>query len=587
MQYKFRLLMPTVVLVLCFGAWASAQGSCPALVTRALEAIDSNCDGLGRNSACYGFNLVQASFVQNVADDFFTQPADVSALADIASIKTAPLDEANGHWGVAVMSVQANIPNALPGQAVTFVLLGDTQVTNDVTPENTFIPAEPIDVIVSENTRTRSGPGFNFNVLAVAQANTTLPADALSADGEWVRVVYNEVPAWVNRGLLQANDAIASLPVFDGTQRTPMQAFYLQTGVGATSCEEADNVLMVQGPKNIKIDLTVNGADFTIGSTVLFETPTENSLQVTVLDGEAIAHDAGENGEDVVIPTGYTSQACLSDGDIQEVSCAFSEPEEVPYEELGEDLCALEQLPASVLNYEVNVLCGDESLQEYLGEILPTETPRPDDDDSDDDDNDSNDGDVCGGLSLVSPLGAMPFGSTTFQWTNGNRIDQYILSFYGLDGSQVASYFVGGDQTQFTVDTTTIPQGDRVEWEVLGLINGELVCGTQRSGILQREVNPNPPPQDTALNGSWSCSPSNLDVPFSYAGADPGDTVTLIWEVNATPPFSGGTDVFSGSSNSTTLNCAPCTTSNITGSLSASPSGKTYSMPTLSNCGNF
>jgi hypothetical protein len=586
MQYKFRLLVPTVALVLCFGAWASAQGSCSALVTRALEAVDTNCDGLERNSACYGFNSVQASFLQNVADDFFTQPSDISPLVDIASIKTAPLDEANGRWGVAVMSVQANIPNALPGQAVTFVLLGDTQVINGVTPENTFVPAEPIDVVVTENTRTRSGPGFNFNVLAVAEANTTLPADALSVDGEWVRVVYNDVPVWVNRGLLQANDAIATLPTFDGSQRTPMQAFYLQTGVGATNCEEADNVLMVQGPKNIKIDLTVNGADFTIGSTVLFETPSEDSLQVTVLDGEAIAHDAGENGEDVVIPTGYTSQTCLNDGD---VSCAFSEPEEVPFEELGEDVCALEQLSTSVLNYEVNVLCGDESLQEYLGEILPTETPRPDTDDTDDgdDDDNNNTGDVCSGLSLVSPLGGMPFGTATFQWTKGAQIDQYILSFYGLDGSQVASYFVGGDQTQFTLDTTSIPQGDRVEWEVLGLINGELVCGTQRSGILQRDVNPNPPPQGSALVGSWSCSPANLDVPFSYAGADPGDTVTLIWEVNATPPFSGGTDTFSGTSNSATLNCAPCATNNITGNLSASPSGKTYSMPALSNCGNF
>src|SRR5215510_4876639 len=101
-----------------------AQANCSALVTQALDAVDENCNSAGRNEACYGYDQVEASFLVEVADDFFTQPSNTTSIVELETIRTAPLNTETGVWGVAVMNLQADLPNTLPGQSVTFVLLG-------------------------------------------------------------------------------------------------------------------------------------------------------------------------------------------------------------------------------------------------------------------------------------------------------------------------------------------------------------------------------------------------------------------------------------------------------------------------------
>ena len=147
----------------------SVDSACPALVSRALAEVGTNCDSLDRNSACYGFDQVDTAFAEAVAEDYFTVPADVSELATIQSIQTAPLNLENETWGVAVMNVQANVPNTLPGQAVTFILLGDAQVENAVAPED-IVEYEAFTVVPNSRANVRSGAGTNNNVLGVVDA---------------------------------------------------------------------------------------------------------------------------------------------------------------------------------------------------------------------------------------------------------------------------------------------------------------------------------------------------------------------------------------------------------------------------------
>src|SRR5687767_11050611 len=132
------LLLITVCLLIIAPLTGLAQsdaGACPALVEQALTDMGQNCDLLDRNSACYGYNRVDATFHESASDDFFSKPADRSQISNLQSIATAPLDVDQDFWGIAVMNVQANVPNTLPGQAVTFVLLGDVKVDNAVAPE--------------------------------------------------------------------------------------------------------------------------------------------------------------------------------------------------------------------------------------------------------------------------------------------------------------------------------------------------------------------------------------------------------------------------------------------------------------------
>ena len=155
------------------------NNSCPTLVKQALEAVGNNCGGLSRNSACYGFNRVNATFSQNVDEGFFSKPSDQSGLKTLQSINTAPLSDALKEWGVAVMSVQANIPNSLPGQAISFILLGDVSVDNAVPADQAVAPAEtPIAVTTLNTSNIRTLPTTNSNVVGSVNGGSALSAGA-------------------------------------------------------------------------------------------------------------------------------------------------------------------------------------------------------------------------------------------------------------------------------------------------------------------------------------------------------------------------------------------------------------------------
>lgn len=104
---------------------AQSDAVCEDLVTRATTAIGAACDGLTRNQACYGNTLVNVEFTSDSLLTF-SQSGDVIDLAEIRRISTTPYDAATDTWGVAVIKAQVNLPDALPGENVIFLLFGDT-----------------------------------------------------------------------------------------------------------------------------------------------------------------------------------------------------------------------------------------------------------------------------------------------------------------------------------------------------------------------------------------------------------------------------------------------------------------------------
>src|SRR5687768_12514581 len=95
----------------------TAQEACAALVDAALDTVADNCSHLGRNEACYG-NL-QLTATGRTTDFTFLQVSDIEQVAKFDTITTSPPDFDAGIWGIAVMSLQANLPDTLPGQNAT------------------------------------------------------------------------------------------------------------------------------------------------------------------------------------------------------------------------------------------------------------------------------------------------------------------------------------------------------------------------------------------------------------------------------------------------------------------------------------
>ncbi|MCA0456363.1 MAG: SH3 domain-containing protein [Chloroflexi bacterium] len=521
MQRRFITLL---VLFLTFSALAfstqrgytqdaNAGGECPTLVKQALEAVGDNCGGLARNSACYGFNRVNATFAESVAEDFFSRPADQTDLKLLQSIDTAALNESIQEWGVAVMSVQANIPNSLPGQAVSFILLGDVQLDNAVPPDDAVEPAaESIAVSAISSSNIRTLPTTNSNIIGSVAAGTALGADATNPTKDWVRVIFNnQTPGWISRALVQTEGNLDSLPVFATDSRTPMQAFYFKTGIGEPACTQSPDVLVVQGPERVAVDITANGANIHIGSTVAFRTIEGNRMQVITISGEATV-----NGS--TVPVGYLTTVQLSD-DGTSVVGEPEDPRPLTQEEL-DTLIWMEDMPTSILNYPINIP------DEEATEPVPTSVPSS-----------GSSGTVqqpafvgvnCAPFKATSPLDGLNFGMNIFYWDAAPGATSYRVNVDGAGSKEVTA-----PTTNAAFDISGAGTNPQMTWSVDALYNGVVVCSTPGVTIPRQWAPPPPPtvpPPPPAAPGSfqayWSCT--NYDFTVFYGSLPAGTTSITI-----------------------------------------------------------
>ena len=96
MRIRFIALLLAVVSFLYVGytqITAQDSSSCPSLIQSALDTVGNNCGGLNRNSACYGYDSVVASFIEQQPPDYFANPSDRAELFDLQGITTAWFDK--------------------------------------------------------------------------------------------------------------------------------------------------------------------------------------------------------------------------------------------------------------------------------------------------------------------------------------------------------------------------------------------------------------------------------------------------------------------------------------------------------------
>lgn len=112
--------------------------SCPVLVEDTLASLDTVCAGTGRNQICYGNVRLTVERESGATSLRFEQPGDIIDLAEIRQVQLAPMNLGAHEWGVALLKVQASIPDTLPGQNVTMLLFGDVELRNGTIPGQAF-----------------------------------------------------------------------------------------------------------------------------------------------------------------------------------------------------------------------------------------------------------------------------------------------------------------------------------------------------------------------------------------------------------------------------------------------------------------
>ncbi|MBZ0285864.1 MAG: SH3 domain-containing protein [Anaerolineae bacterium] len=289
--------LPAVILLLVLSVAVlplTAQEGCPAVVQTALDAAKQACGTLGRNEACYGNTLVSATGWNDNSLNAFVEPGNIISLFDLKALATAPLDAQNNNWGVALLSLQANIPDSLPGQNVTFLVFGDAQLENDVSPDETELPVTLIGTTVgSPNVRT--APSTGADLLVTLGNGESVQVIGRTQGGNWYQIIYQSAARWVNAEFLQLDSDRGELPIVPREEWTnpllkytaPMQAFRIETGLRGTECEDVpESGVVVQAPANTTVNFMVNGVEMSVGSTAMLRLDeSETGLEVATLGG--------------------------------------------------------------------------------------------------------------------------------------------------------------------------------------------------------------------------------------------------------------------------------------------------------------
>jgi hypothetical protein len=271
---------------------AAAQNDCPTIVQNALNATDAACVGTSRNQACYGNILLQAEPQEGIAAFQFESPGDKADVVGIRTLTLQPLDAVEDIWGVALMQLQANLPETLPGQNVTFLLFGDVEITNAV--ESNVEPIT-LEVTSTGNINVRSGPSTNDGRISELADGEIVVADGRNPDSTWLRIQLPDgTPGWVSADLVTFEGDVSLLNVVDPLALplpplTPMQAFYFKSGIGDAPCEEApDSGILIQTPEGAgQISLTVNEVDIQLGSTAYLQAQAGGEMAVNVVENQA------------------------------------------------------------------------------------------------------------------------------------------------------------------------------------------------------------------------------------------------------------------------------------------------------------
>ncbi len=358
--------------------------TCPEFAERVLADVGNVCSNLSRNTACFGHPRIDYTrFTQAFDAEYFTRVGDRADLTTTETIQTGPFNLLSEEWGVDVMSVQGNLPNSLVGNnGIVYIHTGGVEVENDILPSEAVIlpptginvtSIAPVDLLTDPPSRLPSE--FARSV----PSGSLLSADALDETGDYVRVIYQNYPGWVERAALDSSVNLSSLPSIGPESFTPMQSFYFRVGIGGISCVDAPSLLFIQGPAGIPVDYRVHLHDIRIDSSVIMRTVSPGDdlgdyMELITVFGLARIHPGAP--DEIIVPPGFYSRipfcpvwASLGiEGDADEkATCgSWSQPRPLSAEDLA-GLGVVEHFPENVINHPV-----------HLPEVIhPSSIPSP------------------------------------------------------------------------------------------------------------------------------------------------------------------------------------------------------------------
>lgn len=249
---------------------------CPAIAQTILAQVDSLCNNLGRNQVCYGGGDIDVTFIdgtENVKFDTAGDRVNIDSISNISikTINTNFEEVPDSLSGMIILNLQANLPNTLPGQSVTFLVAANYLAPYSSNLDDALIlPEDYIQLSTTVESEVRFSPNNEAGIGNPIEANVQVLVDGISSDGQWLRIRHfrHPVSAWIPRHVIENVDLLSQLPsisYFNAGAPSTL-AYALTTNIAGVGCDSVPSTLSIRTPEGTTIiSFNTNGVEVNLG----------------------------------------------------------------------------------------------------------------------------------------------------------------------------------------------------------------------------------------------------------------------------------------------------------------------------------
>ncbi|TVR22929.1 MAG: hypothetical protein EA396_04855 [Anaerolineaceae bacterium] len=266
---------------------ASYAGNRNAFVKSALVSANDICGAMLWDTVCYvgREDAVLRAIALQDGQPVLREIEGTESLEDIIALQVGVLPDGSfDPFSVAVLNIQANLPDSNTSEDVKLVVFGGATVVNLSPPQTTLIMQTQPD-ITAERINMRERPLSDAFINGAIAVGEPVRVVGRTADGDWLRVQVPRDPSrtgWVPRTFLLPfgyNPQVLTNADFNAWQQLPVsdpaQPYFTNMQSIEVSFAESDrdslNGLLIQtSPSRISINVAINGALFEVAGGSLF-----------------------------------------------------------------------------------------------------------------------------------------------------------------------------------------------------------------------------------------------------------------------------------------------------------------------------
>ncbi|PJF31994.1 MAG: hypothetical protein CUN52_02260 [Phototrophicales bacterium] len=258
-----------------------STGTRTAFVKSAIITANDSCRDVLWNTICSGGGLPVQMLVVDDTGEITLQTNDATyPTQDVLAFRVGVDDQGNiDPFSVALVNIQANIPDSNTAENIKLIVFGGATVVNKgILPPNTIdrlVMMNPLDIRVN----IRNLPSTNVSLIIESLIPTQqVIAVARTEDNQWVRVILPNNPyqtGWIRSDLLQVVDENLRVDMLKvGNPSLPhysaMQSIDILFDEALDPTVSLNGVLIQTTPSRRPVYLEINGALFEIAGGSMF-----------------------------------------------------------------------------------------------------------------------------------------------------------------------------------------------------------------------------------------------------------------------------------------------------------------------------